>query len=160
MALTATASIETRQEVIKILGMTNTSVHALSPHKNNITYWVGNRKAPDICLSRVVQQLKEQRCGLPRIIIYCSKYEDCCMLYRFLKVSLGDQFTYPIGAPHSSLRLVDMCTSLTREDVKEDIIKHFGVSDSPLRMLICTAAYGMGIDCSNVHHSLGSTRKY
>ena len=93
VALTATASIETRQKVIKILGMTNPSVHAISPHKSNITYWVADRKAPDICLSRVVQQLKEQRCGLPRIIIYCSKYEDCCMLYRFFKVSLGDQFT-------------------------------------------------------------------
>ena len=104
MALTATASTSTRQEVIGILGMNNPSVYAVSPHKSNVTI-----------------------------------------------DSLCSEFTEPIGAPdHSRLRLVDMYTSLTNQSVKEDIVKNFSVSHSPLRVVICTVAYGMGVDCSNV----------
>lgn len=43
-----------------------------------------------------------------------------------------------------------MYTSLTHSAVKQDILKNFSVPNSPLRVLICTIAYGMGVDCSNV----------
>ena len=67
------------------------------------------------------------------MIIHCSKYEDCSTLYCFFKDSLRCEFTEPIGAPdHSRLRLVDMYTSLTNNSVKEDIVKNFSVSHSPL----------------------------
>ena len=151
MALTATASSSTRQEVIEILGMNNPSVYAVSPHKSNVTYWVAERESVETCFGPVVEKLKVLRCTLPRMIIYCSEYEDCSTLYRFFKDSLCSEFTEPIGAPdHSRLRLVDMYTSLTNQSVKEDIVKNFSVSHSPLRVVICTVAYGMGVDCSNV----------
>ena len=150
MALTATASIRTRQEVIKVLGMLNPAVNAMSPHKCNIVYWVGERKSIEECFGTVVKQLKLHRCDLPRMMIFCFKYNDCSMLYKFFKESLGDHFTEPIGAPdHSRLRLVDMYTSLTHSAVKQDIQNNFSVPNSPLRVLICTIAYGMGVDCSN-----------
>lgn len=56
MALTATASTSTRQEVIKILGMNN--LHAVSPHKSNVTYWVAERESVEICFGPVVEKLK------------------------------------------------------------------------------------------------------
>ena len=97
------------------------------------------------CFDPVVEKLKPHRCKLPRMIIYCSKYDDCSMLNRFFKHRLAEHFTETIGAPdHSILKLVDMYTSLTHSVVKMEIIP------SPLRMIICTIAYGMGIDCSNV----------
>ena len=43
-----------------------------------------------------------------------------------------------------------MYTSLTHSAVKQDILINFSVPNSPLRVLICTIAYGMGVDCSNV----------
>ena len=151
MALTATASTKTRQEVIHILGMRNPSINAISPHKSNIIYWVAERESAEKCFAPVIDKLKVHRCELPRMIIYCSRYKDCSMLYRFLKYNLGDDFTEPKGAPdHSRLRLVDMFTSLTHSEVKKDIITNFSVPNSPLRIVICTVAYGMDIDCSNV----------
>ena len=83
MALTAAASFRTRQEVIKVLGMLNPAVNAMSPHKCNIVYWVGERKSIEECFGTVVEQLKLHRCDLPRMMIFCSKYNDCSMLYIF-----------------------------------------------------------------------------
>ena len=50
MALTATASTSTRQEVIEILVMNNPSVYAVSPHKSNVTYWVAERDFTKDCM--------------------------------------------------------------------------------------------------------------
>ena len=57
----------------------------------------------------------------------------------------------PIGAPDiSRFRLIDMFTHPTKKDVKDSIIRSFCQPDSHLRQVICTAAFGMGIDCPNV----------
>ena len=65
--------------------------------------------------------------------------------------SLGQTFTYPIGAPNiSKFRLVDMYTSPTKSDVKDNIVSTFCDEESTLHVVICTVAFGMGIDCPNV----------
>ena len=65
-------------------------------------------------------------------------------------LSLED-FTHPSGAPNIlCFRLVDTYTSLTAPDVKEHIELSMKESDSVLRVLICTSAFGMGIDCKGI----------
>ena len=64
---------------------------------------------------------------------------------------LGRSFTEPPGAPDiSKYRIVDMFTSITDGDVKESILTSFKISDSHLRIVISTIAFGMGVDCPNV----------
>ena len=41
------------------------------------------------------------------------------------------------------------CTHLT---VKNIILKQFQQPDNPLRVIVATVAFGMGLDCHNVHH--------
>ena len=43
-----------------------------------------------------------------------------------------------------------MFTSGTHPDVKEIIIDYFKGYTAPLRVVICTIAFGLGVDCANV----------
>ena len=70
----------------------------------------------------------------------------------FFKAGLGNAFTEPSDAPDlSKFRLVDMFTSCSDQQVKDNIIELF-TSKSQLRIVIATVAFGMGIDCPDVHH--------
>ena len=75
------------------------------------------------------------------------------MIYLFFKSRLRQQFTHPIGAPDQSRHcLVDMFTSCTHPDVKNEITKYFNNISAKLRVLIATIAFSMGLDCPDVHH--------
>ena len=47
--------------------------------------------------------------------------------------------------------MVDVCTHCTHETVKNKIITQF-MEESPLRIVIATIAFGMGINCPDVRH--------
>ena len=59
-------------------------------------------------------------------------------------------FTEPCGAPDlSRFRLVEMFSSCTDKEVKTQIVKSFN-SQSSLRCVCATVAFGMGLDCPDV----------
>ena len=151
MAMTATATTATRRRIISILGMRDPSVIAISPDKSNICYWVKKGVSVNDIVIPLVAKLKVQRCKLPRVIIFCRRCEDCSTLYQLFLSQLKKEFTEPIGAPNvSKFRLVDIYTSVTDKEVQDSIIASFCKSDTPLRVLICTIAFGMGLDCQDV----------
>lgn len=65
MAVTATAKNKTRARVIKILGMDNPSVISVSPHKQNVIYWVLPKTSIEYIFGPVVKKLQELRQSLP-----------------------------------------------------------------------------------------------
>lgn len=89
-----------------------------------------------------------KRTNLPRIIIYCKNKADCGEFYSFFETNLGEDFTEHIGASHRT-RLVEMFFTGTNEAVKSSIIENF-TKPSPLRIVISTIAFGMGIDTPDV----------
>ena len=99
----------------------------------------------------LVPKLKVRRSKLPRVMIFCRRFEDCSILYQLFLNQLKNELTEPIGASNvSRFRLVDMYTSVTDKEVLDCIITSFCKSDTPLRVLICTIAFGMGLDCHDV----------
>ncbi len=89
--------------------------------------------------------------GYPRVVVYCKSLKDCADIYEFFKNSLGANFTIPANAPTLlEFGLVDMFMSCTDQEVKDSIIKLFSKT-SNLRVIVATVAFGMGIDCPNVH---------
>ena len=51
----------------------------------------------------------------------------------------------------SKFRLVDMYTSVTQKEVQESIVKSFSCATASLCIVVCTIAFGMGIDCTGVN---------
>lgn len=147
--MTATATQTLRLKVSETIGLLNPMVFAISPCKSNMVYAVGKFKSIDT-FSPLLDRIKREGVATPRTIIYCRRYEDCSNLYIYFKHGLRDCFTYPVGAPDlSRFRLVEMFSSCTDSEVKTQIIKSFG-TDSPLRIVCATVAFGMGLDCPDV----------
>ena len=103
----------------------------------------------------IIQKLKMERFNLGRTIIYCQKQETCARLYLLFWLALNREFTEPVGYP-DLLRfwMVDMFASGTHPSVKESIISSLTKpsSESVIRMLIATVAFGMGVNPPDIHH--------
>ena len=151
MALTATAALKTRKEVTRLLGMKNPITIIRSPEKSNIYYSV--RKKEDevgVQLHYIIDELREHRAQTDKTIIFCRTYKDCTELYLMFKRKLKGSITEPPGYPDvTPFRLVDMFHACNSSSVKSGILTSF-ISDSRLRVLVATVAFGMGIDCSDV----------
>ncbi|KAL5491647.1 hypothetical protein EMCRGX_G016979 [Ephydatia muelleri] len=63
-----------------------------------------------------------------------AKLSDICMAYNM-----------------SKFRLVDIDTSVTQKEIQESIVKSFSCATASLRIVVCTIAFGMGIDCAGVN---------
>ena len=151
MAMTATATTATRENVITSLGLIDTVIVSSSPDKPNISYSVRVKASIEDVFTPLVDKLRTVRCRLPRVIIYCRRCEECAELYHVFHSSLKQEFTEPVGAPNLAMfRLVDMYTGVTRKSIRDSIVTSFGTSHAPLRVVICTIAFGMGIDCVDV----------
>ena len=74
------------------------------------------------------------------------------MAYLFFKSNLGPESTESIGAVDlAKFRLVDMFCACTTSTVKNTILELFCKTESALRIVIATIAFGLGLDCPNVH---------
>ena len=152
MALTATATITTRKSICKVLSMLKPSIVSQSPNKPNIKYSVV-KKEVDIeeTFAPLVEEVRRCRVSMDRVIIFCRTYEHVSQIYLYLKSRIGQEFVEPVGAPDlAKYRLVDMFTACTTPKVKECIIRSFTDYTSPLRVVIATVTFGMGLDCSDI----------
>ena len=146
-ALTATATKFTRTCIVKSLDLQSPKIVSISPIKDNIVYCVSEKSTILVSFGR----LSRQRTAMERIIVFCRRYEEVTEIYYFFKQNLGIHFTEPPGAPDlARFRLLDMYTHCTHQTVKDVILERF-TSQSSLRIVIATIAFGMGIDCPDVH---------
>ena len=152
LALTATANASLRCDVMKIIGMIDPIVILLPTCKKNMYYCVSRFTTLVNTFSPLLDSMKQLKTSHPRVIIYCRRFEDCCNLYVYFKNGLGVNFLDPFDAPDvTTFRLVEMFTSCTDDEVKQQIVQSFS-KQSSLRIVCATSAFGMGIDCPDVRH--------
>ena len=92
----------------------------------------------------MIKGLQKEKNNFLRTIIYCRRFSDCADLYSLFEKELGVNFTEPPGCPDvPEARYVDMFMSCTDPLVKETILSRFTQSESSLRIVIGTVAFGM-----------------
>ena len=114
MALTATATKTTRQFIIKKLNMYNPVIVSITPMRNNLIYFVGQKT--DILQQFVplCKKLSAEGASMDKVIIFCRRYDEVTALYHWFKRKLGERFTHPAGAPDLvDYRLLAMYTHCT-----------------------------------------------
>ena len=91
---------------------------------------------PSINLHWLIDRIEKEREKASRSIIFSQNRNLVHSLYGMCKEKFGDQ--YP------QFDDID-------DQVKNHIIREFGKSDGITRLLFATIAFGMGIDCKDLH---------
>ena len=150
--LTATATKLTCSTILKHMNI-NSAVHLqLSPNRSNIRYSVC--KASRNCnqsFKWLLDDLREQRQNLPRVLVFCRSILTCSNLYKYFLAELREQsYLSTATEPDISHRLFAMFHSRVDEEDKASIIDSMKKSDGACRVVFCTIAFGMGMDISNI----------
>ncbi len=121
------------------------------PAKCNITYYVGDKPPGGIAAAfkPICKTLLENK-RMDRVLIFCRSYQDVIRIHQFFKLSLGDNWLDTPNSPdYVKHRVVDIFTHCTHTSVKTKIIEQF-MSESPLRVVIATVAFGLGMNCPDI----------
>ena len=154
IALTATATLSTRKLIMRSLEMSqNSQIIAKVTMPMNIMYIVKSTPPQGLNTLTVtlIDELLEKGIETEKTIVYCRSYTDIIAIYQELVLGLGDQLIVRDKEGCNIGRLVEKCDACTESVLKTEILQMFVVPNSVLRVIVATTAFGMGIDCPNVH---------
>ena len=154
VVLTATASKATKKDIFKTLNLSQaTFVIERSPERPNIrfgTQYLDKNLPLSAVFESVVEELRNERCNFERTIIFCQTRKQCALVYRTFVDSLSDDL-YVNRKPDARQRMVEMFHAGTPDSVEKHVLDNFSQSMGHIRVLACTVAFGMGINCKGVH---------
>lgn len=153
--LTATATKATQEQILTTLHLTMEDVHVVeqSPDRPNIQYnvqYLEKSDSMETAFKSLVEHVKQNGEKTPRCLIYCQTRKQCTVVYRLFVMLLGKQLFCGECLPQN--RLVDMYHAGTPKKAKEHITKNMADDNGHLRILICTIAFGMGVNCKKVRN--------
>ena len=153
MAITATATAKTKAVIKTVLHLQNCVEISQSPNKPNITYsvqYMDNNVPVEQYFGWLVEELRVLGSQTERTIVYCQTIKQCSMLYSQFSQRLGGQL-YSESTKDPKKRRVEMLHSLSPKLVKDTVLLNMSQEDGSIRVLICTIAFGMGVNCRAVH---------
>ena len=127
MALTATATYETHNKIIKALEMDDCKVVAMIPNNLNIYYAVLPLPlSPMGVLSALIEEICSKGREAKRTIVFCQSYDNLIELYTTAVIDIGKRGKYYIeGADPDDCRVCDKYDACTALEVRQNIIKSF-----------------------------------
>lgn len=152
MALTATATKKTKQQIFEMLELDSPYEVVDNPNRQNIVFAVQkmdkNASIADQFKS-ILDEMKSKGKETRRTIIYCQTIKQCAILFSTFKVELGINLYLDCNKDPRK-RLCEMMHSSSPESIKKHVLEQFSKVNGHLRILMATIAYGMGVDCKNV----------
>ena len=151
LALTATATQKTFDAVVERLSLEDPVTIALPPCRSNIKLVVRSATKLEEFALELSEKLKILKSKYPKTILFCHTYQDCSKFYMYINHFLKGDKTDPPGLPNEvEYRLITMYSRASTEHFKETVTNLFAERSSTLRLIIATAAFGMGIDYPDI----------
>eukprot|EP00794_Sanderia_malayensis_P001809 gene1809-2027_t len=148
IAMTATATNPVLNEIIEHLEMKiPVEMFLQNPNRQNIRYSLINLTENNQCgnLSWLLDRIEKEGKKASRAIVFSQNRNLVHSLYGMCEEKFGEQY------PHYDERPYDMFHADIDNQIKEHIIREFGKSDGVIKLLFATVAFGMGIDCKDLH---------
>ena len=138
------------------LNAINTFVIEKPPLRGNISYQfshLSKDKSLDTVFGTLIEELKAKGDKTGRCIIFCQTRKQCSIVYRLFTAALGKSNFVDSNLSYDCC-LVQMFHAGSPDSVKSQHVKEMTKENSHLRLLICTIAFGMGVDCKDVYRSI------
>ncbi|XP_033730182.1 Werner syndrome ATP-dependent helicase homolog [Pecten maximus] len=150
LALTATASPNSRMLIKKKLCMEQASVIVGNCNRQNITLnCVKAPYDPKAAFLWLVERLRTEKQQYPKTVIYCRSIKSCSLLFKLFTDIMGD-LAY-CGTKCAKNRLFAMYHHSTSTKCKKIIMDNFPNPDSTCRIVICTSAFGLGVNVPDIN---------
>lgn len=154
LILTATATKETKRQILESLNLSTNSVEFIeqSPNRPNLFYttcYMDKNEPLEKEFGALIKEIESLGANTPKTLIYCQTRKQCSLLFTLFEVYLGSNM-YKGNTPRPQLRLVEMYHAGTPQRVKDHISKNMATVDGHLRVLISTMAFGMSVNCKSV----------
>ena len=157
MALTGTATSETKSIIIGSLQLKDVGVIEVSPDRENIFYDVKTRQSHgddklDPILKPVANMLKGLKLGMELTVIY-GTLQTCADCFLYFSQALKTHQYFPAGSePISKNRLFAQFHAECPDHEKDRLIEELTKGVCTARVLFVTVAFGMGIDIPDIRH--------
>ena len=151
---TATASKITKRKIFEHLQLNpfTTANFEKDPTKDNLRYavsYVSNEMTLLKVFGEFITEIIKFGTNAEGTLIFCQTRKQCSLIYRTFELALGDQI-YLDGRKLLKNCLVEMFHAGTPDSVKEHILSNITSQEGHIRILICTIAFGMGVDCQYI----------
>lgn len=123
-----------------------------SPNKANISYGVQYMRKQNSLIQYfqwILDELEGKKGSTERTIIYCQTVKQCSTLYSLFLREMGKGI-FADDSEDPRKRLVEMLHALSSKENKEVVLQEMAREDGCIRVLICTIAFGMGVNCRGV----------
>lgn len=147
---TATATKSTKTKIFDVLElkMEETVSFEKSPERPNLCYsfqYMENDLELSDVFHEIILEVKKKNVKCSKTLIYCQTRKQAAVIWRTFKVALGKHmYAGETMMPRDCI--VEMYHAGTPESCKQHILKSVCLPDGHVRVLICTIAFGMGID--------------
>ena len=155
LALTATATLATKEEIVRSLGLMDPTFVEINPDRPNIYFASFTRPSRgdnklDSILSPLVCELKESRQDFPLTLIY-GNLETIAECFCYFSTKMGPLQYHPIGAaPVAKNRMFTQFHAQYPDHERERIVQELVSGESKLRLMFVTVAFGIGVDVPNI----------
>ena len=145
VALTATATTNMKSQILKKLDMMEeeTSVVYELPDRKNITYHVKKSKNRYSELDWLLNDIVNNKERAKKTVVFGRNIVTCANLYDHFNMHIQQGDT-------ESDRLFAMFHRSTAPSNKEHVLQEFTKTDSKLRTVFATVAFGMGVDVPDI----------
>ena len=151
IALTAIATENTRQTIIKDLCKRDCMEIIGDPNKPNIRYTVRDVDHGNLydVFKSIIDELEEKQVNATKVIVICRRKEHVKELFELFTQWLGPKAYYrPTGKEPIDDRspLFAMYHKKTHNLVKQTVETEFCKANGTVRVVFCTIAFGIGVN--------------
>lgn len=99
----------------------------------------------------LVTSLETDQILCPKTLVFAHSIISVCNVYEFLMSRLGER-AFVDGVIKQNRCTISMFHAHVDESLQKHILTEFRKSNSVIRLIVCTVAFGMGIEIADVRH--------